>query len=63
VLRSRVAARNAAGRDPSEADLAVLEAQLAALEPLGPEERSLAVTIDTVRPPTLSDFLAALPTD
>jgi hypothetical protein len=63
VLRSRVAARNAAGRDPSEADLAVLETQLDALEPLGPDERRLAIRIDTVRPPTLSEFLAALPTD
>jgi aminoglycoside phosphotransferase family enzyme/predicted kinase len=63
VLRSRVSARNAAGRDPSEADPAALEVQLAALEPLGPEERPLAVTVDTVRPPTLSAFLAGLPTD
>jgi hypothetical protein len=63
VLLSRVAARNAAGRDPSEADRVVLEAQFAALEPLGLDERPLAITIDTVRPPTLSDFLARLPTD
>jgi len=41
----------------------VLETQLDALEPLGPDERRLAIRIDTVRPPTLSEFLAALPTD
>ncbi len=38
VLRQRVSLRKAHGRDASEADLAVLEAQLAGQAPLEPEE-------------------------
>ncbi len=41
VLRQRIAARQAAGRDASEATLAVLESQLQWLEPLGSDERAL----------------------
>jgi hypothetical protein len=61
VLRERVAARSLAGEDPSEAGLPVLETQLAAVEPLEEPERRLLVSIDTVHPPALSDFLARLP--
>ena len=46
-LRRRVRARRQRGRDASEADLAVLEHQLATREPLGPAERRSAVTVDT----------------
>jgi len=38
ILRERVAARLAAGGDPSDATLEVLAAQLAAREPIGPDE-------------------------
>jgi aminoglycoside phosphotransferase family enzyme/predicted kinase len=47
VLRERVAARESAGRDASEAGLAVLEAQLAAREPLGPVEASHTLVVGT----------------
>lgn len=46
-LRRRVRARRQRGRDASEADLAVLEHQLATQEPLDPAERRSAVTVDT----------------
>jgi len=61
VLRERVAEREADGRDPSEAGLAVLDAQLADREPLTETELQLAVTLDTVNPPSLGDFLGRLP--
>jgi aminoglycoside phosphotransferase family enzyme/predicted kinase len=63
VLRERVMARSLEGRDPSEAGVSVLEMQLAAVEPLTDDEQRLVVSIDTVRPPALSDFLAGVPTD
>ena len=47
VLRRRVAAREQRGTDASEAGLAVLEHQLRNVEPLAPDERSLAVRFDT----------------
>jgi predicted kinase len=49
-LRRRVVARGRAGRDASEADLAVLEEQLRTHEPLDRAERRAAVTVDTDRP-------------
>jgi aminoglycoside phosphotransferase family enzyme/predicted kinase len=52
VLRERIAARAAAGRDPSDADLAVLDAQLRAREPLDADERSIALAWDATREPT-----------
>lgn len=57
VLRKRVRDRDAKGLDPSEADVAVLEAQFSARESLTDKERSLAVTIDTHRPPKLDRVL------
>ncbi len=50
TLRRRVAQRSAQGDDASEADLAVLHGQLAALEPLTAAEQVYAVTIDTDAP-------------
>ncbi len=47
VLRERVTRRAETGSDASEADLAVLERQMRFREPLSPQERSAAVTIDT----------------
>jgi aminoglycoside phosphotransferase family enzyme/predicted kinase len=46
VLRRRVSAREAAGRDPSEAGVAVLERQLAAADPLTDAERRVALAVD-----------------
>lgn len=57
VLRERVKAREVKGVDASEADVAVLEAQLASLEPLAEAERELAVKVDTHRPPRLDELL------
>jgi predicted kinase len=47
VLAQRVRARLAGALDPSEADLSVLDRQLAGCEPLVPEERALAIELDT----------------
>jgi aminoglycoside phosphotransferase family enzyme/predicted kinase len=47
VLRARVAARHAAGNDASEADVAVLQRQLDHHEPLGDDERAIALTVAT----------------
>lgn len=57
VLRSRVAARLAAGRDASEADGAVLDSQLASHEPLDPDERACTVIVDTAQTLPLTDVL------
>jgi aminoglycoside phosphotransferase family enzyme/predicted kinase len=59
-LRRRVRARAQAGRDASEADLEVLEHQLAAEEPLDPAERRHAVTVDTERGFRHADLVARL---
>lgn len=50
VLRQRVLQRASSGGDPSEADVAVLEGQLKAREPLTQEERACAVAVDTSQP-------------
>lgn len=49
-LRRRVVARDAEGRDASEATLAVLERQLATHEPLDPGECALALDVITDEP-------------
>ncbi len=49
-LRERVVARDAGGKDASEADLAVLERQIATHEPLDAEERTVALEIATDAP-------------
>jgi aminoglycoside phosphotransferase family enzyme/predicted kinase len=51
VLRARVAARHSRGDDASEADLTVLERQIAAREPLTPGEIAASVVVKGVRPP------------
>ena len=48
VLRQRIVARARTGNDPSEADLAVLEQQARALEPLAGAEFENCLAIDTV---------------
>jgi aminoglycoside phosphotransferase family enzyme/predicted kinase len=52
VLRARVAERRARADDPSEADLAVLDHQIAAREPLTPEELTVSIAADGTRPPS-----------
>ena len=47
VLRARVATRHAAGNDASEADVAVLQRQLDHHEPLGDDERAIALDVAT----------------
>ncbi|RYF82865.1 MAG: aminoglycoside phosphotransferase [Comamonadaceae bacterium] len=47
TLRRRVAARDAAGIEASEAGLAVLERPLESRDPLAPDERRLAIEIST----------------
>jgi uncharacterized protein len=60
VLRERVAARARKGRDASEADVAVLEKQLATADPLTPEERRAAVTVETTDAIELEQLSARL---
>lgn len=60
VLRSRVAERQRAGRDASEADLAVLARQIATHEPLDADEQPLAIRLDTSLPLDMARLLAEL---
>lgn len=57
VLRQRVSERLAAGGDPSEASLEVLERQIASCEKLDRQEQSSAYRIDTTRTPGLPVIL------
>ena len=52
VLRARIAQRLARANDASEADLAVLEHQLAAREPLTPAEMAATFAVDATAPPS-----------
>jgi aminoglycoside phosphotransferase family enzyme/predicted kinase len=47
VLRQRIAARQAAAQDPSEADLVILELQAAERESIGDDECLRVVSVDT----------------
>jgi uncharacterized protein len=60
TLRRRVAQRSAQADDASEADLAVLHGQFAALEPLTTEEQAFALTIDTEAPQAPQRLLEAV---
>ncbi|HEX6996618.1 MAG TPA: AAA family ATPase [Gammaproteobacteria bacterium] len=60
VLRERITARAATSRDASEANLAVLDHQLATRDPLGSDERPATVTVDTERPLDPAALAAAL---
>lgn len=53
TLRQRIVARAAAGGDPSEATLAVLERQLASVEPLDEDERRLAIDCSDIDRPDI----------
>ncbi len=56
-LRERVQLRHHQGGDASEADLQVLQSQLAAREPLAADERSHAVMVDSSQPVDWSQVL------
>ncbi len=53
LLRARIAERSRAKRDPSEADLGVLEWQLGRMEAPGADEGIDVIAVDTVRPDAL----------
>jgi predicted kinase len=59
-LRRRVTTRERAGRDASEANLAVLEYQLSTHEPLDGAERRSAIEVDTERPIKVDELAARL---
>ena len=58
TLRRRVAERDAAGTDASEAGLAVLERQLATHEPLDADERRAAIEVSTEGTVEVAQLLA-----
>lgn len=60
TLRARVAARMAQGGDASEADVAVLEVQLAQRDPLAGDELEVALAVDTAAPVSWPALLPAL---
>ena len=53
VLRQRVQTRRAMGTDPSEANLDVLEWQMAHHDPLDQSERAYTLWVDTLNPPQI----------
>ena len=57
-LRQRVAARRTSGTDASEADLTVLERQLATHEALDGEERMMTLEVSTEEPPDVASVVA-----
>ncbi|KAI5915164.1 bifunctional aminoglycoside phosphotransferase/ATP-binding protein [Thauera sp. 2A1] len=60
TLRARVAARAARGGDASEADVAVLDVQLALREPLSDDERAMTLAVDTATAVSWPSLLPAL---
>jgi uncharacterized protein len=60
TLKRRIVAREAAGADPSDADLEVLTHQIAGREPLTEPELPHAIAIDTESPAALEAALASL---
>ena len=59
LLRQRVQQRQQQGQDASEADLAVLESQLASCQPLAAGELPQALLLDVSRPLDWTQLLAA----
>ena len=60
VLTDRVAARRRLGADVSDADLRVLDAQLATMEPFGDDERADVIEIQTAEPRALERAIAVI---
>jgi aminoglycoside phosphotransferase family enzyme/predicted kinase len=63
VLRARVAARAEKGRDPSEADISVLEHQLATRDPLTSEELRDVLAVDSTDPAAVPELIRRLARD
>lgn len=59
-LREHVTQRQAAGVDPSEANLDILERQLRTREPLSDQERALTISLNVAAPPSLEHLLERL---
>lgn len=59
-LRDHVTQRQAAGVDPSEASLDILERQLRTREPLSDQERTLTISLDVTAPPSLEQLVKRL---
>jgi predicted kinase len=59
-LESRMRRRDAASVDPSDAGLAVLHRQLGSWVPLGVQEKSRTVTINTMRPEAVQEAVPRL---
>jgi aminoglycoside phosphotransferase family enzyme/predicted kinase len=60
MLRRRIAEREAAAQDPSEADLSILELQAAEREPIADNECLRVVRVDTTRDDALASVLGGL---
>ncbi len=60
ILRERIIARQAVGKDASEADIEVLEQQMASIELFSEDEIIHCITIDTMAPFDITDFLRRL---
>jgi len=60
ALRARVIAREEAGKDASEAGIAVLERQLTAIEPLTDDERAGAIVVDSTTSTAADAAITAL---
>ena len=60
TLRKRIRVRQCSGRDPSEAGIDVLEAQLRSQEPLVSNEREQAVEVETSQEPSVADLATRL---
>ena len=60
TLRHRVACRSARADDASEADLAILQGQLATREPLTTTEQACALVINTDTPQAFERLLEAV---
>jgi len=60
TLRQRIVARHEGGRDASEADLAVLEHQLASREPLAPDEQADVIAVDSEQSDSVARAAALL---
>jgi len=55
VLRQRIASRQAAKNDPSEADVALLDRQPSYWESLDNDERGVTIAVDTTTPHAVAD--------
>ena len=57
TLRDRIRVRQAAGTDPSEAGMEVLQSQLRSQEPLQSDEREYAILVEASENPPIADII------